>query len=72
MPRSDIAHINMCVDSGVSDTKSQNVSWADPACGISLCGSGFTAWTRSGNLIASWMKNTGMLLPTRSYTPSSV
>ena len=30
------------------------------------CGSGFTAWTRSGNFIASWMKNTGMLLPTRS------
>jgi len=24
-----------------------------PACGISLCGSGFTAWTRSGNFIAS-------------------
>jgi hypothetical protein len=62
----------MCADSGVSETKSQNVSWADAACGISLCGSGFTAWTRSGNLIASWMKNTGMLLPTRSYTPSSV
>jgi len=28
--------------------------------------------TRSGNFIASWMKNTGMLLPTRSQLPSSV
>ena len=35
-------------------------------------GSGLTAWTRSGNFIASWIKNTGMLLPTRSNTPSSV
>ena len=42
------------------------MSWAEAACGISLLGSGFTAWIRSGNLIASWMKKTGMLLPTRS------
>ncbi len=28
--------------------------------------------SRSGNLIASWMKNTGMLLPTRSQLPSCV
>ena len=32
--RSDITHISMCVDSGISDTKSQNVSCADAACGI--------------------------------------
>ena len=35
-------------------------------------GSGFAAWMRSGNLMPSRMKNTGMLLPTRSKTPSSV
>ncbi len=66
MARSDISHITMCVASGASEMKSQNVSCADDACGISLRGSGFTACTKSGNLIASWMKNTGMLLPTRS------
>ena len=72
MARSDITHISMWVDSGISETKSQNVSCALAACGIPWCGSGFTAWTRSGNFIASWMKNTGMLLPTRSQLPSSV
>ena len=72
MARSDITHISMCVDSGISETKSQNVSCALAACGIAWCGSGLTAWTRSGNFIASWMKNTGMLLPTRSQLPSSV
>ena len=56
----------------MSDTKSQNVSCALAACGIPWWGSGFRAWTRSGNLIASWMKNTGMLLPTMSKLPSSV
>ncbi len=70
--RSDMTHMIMCIDSGMSEMKSQNVSCADAACGISLCGSGFTAWIRSGNLMASWMKNTGMLLPTRSKLPSSV
>jgi hypothetical protein len=60
------------MDSGTSATKSHSVLWADDACGISLCGSGFTAWTKSGNLMPSWMKNTGMLLPTRSKFPSSV
>jgi hypothetical protein len=34
--------------------------------------SGFTACTRSGNFIASCMKNTGMVLPTRFQLPSSV
>ena len=56
----------VCSDSGWSETKSQSVSCADGACGISLCGSGFTAWTKSGNLMPSWMKKTGKLLPTRS------
>jgi hypothetical protein len=62
----------MCVDSGISDTKSQKVSWAVAACGIAKWGSGFAAWMRSGNFMASWMKKTGMLLPTRSQFPSSV
>ena len=43
MARSDITHMIMCVDSGVSEMKSQKVSWAEAACGISLCGSGLTA-----------------------------
>ena len=53
MARSDMAHIIMCVDSGIKEMKSQKVSWALPACGIALCGSGLTACTRSGNFIAS-------------------
>jgi hypothetical protein len=36
MARSLITHISMCVDSGISETKSQNVSCALAACGI--CG----------------------------------
>ncbi|EWS62714.1 hypothetical protein Y695_04056 [Hydrogenophaga sp. T4] len=72
MPRSDITHISVCVVSGLSEAKSQKVSCAEAACGMPWCGSGFTACTRSGNFIASWMKNTGMLLPTRSQLPSSV
>ena len=70
--RSDMTHISMWVDSGCSETKSQNVSWAVWAWGISRSGSGFAAWIRSGNLMPSWMKKTGMLLPTRSQLPSSV
>jgi catalase len=35
-------------------------------------GSGFTAWTKSGNFSASWIKKTGVLLPTRSKIPSSI
>ena len=72
MARSDIAHSSIAVLSGISDTKSQNVSCAVAACGIAKCGSGLAAWTRSGNFIASWMKKIGMLLPTRSQLPSSV
>jgi hypothetical protein len=70
--RSLIAHMIMCIDSGVSEMKSQNVSWALPACGKPRSGSIFTECTTSGNFIASWMKNTGMLLPTRSQLPSLV
>ena len=66
MARSDMAHISMWVDSGISETKSQKVSCALAACGMPWCGSGLRACTKSGNLIASWIKKTGMLLPTRS------
>jgi hypothetical protein len=31
MARSDIAHMIMCMDSGINDTKSQNVSCAEAA-----------------------------------------
>ena len=72
MARSDMTHINMWVDSGASDAKSQKVSCAVWAWGISRSGSGLAAWIRSGNLMPSWMKNTGMLLPTRSQFPSLV
>ncbi len=36
-----MVHITMCADSGTRETKSQNVSWAEPPVGISLWGSGF-------------------------------
>ncbi len=66
MARSDIAHITVCADSGTKETKSQKVSWAEAPVGISVCGSGFTACTKSGNLIPSCTKKTGALLPTKS------
>ena len=37
-----------------------------------VTGSGLSEWITSGNLIASRMKKTGRLLPTRSQLPSSV
>jgi hypothetical protein len=46
--RSDMIHIIMCIDSGVSEMKSQKVSWAAADCGKPRSGSIFTAWTRSG------------------------
>ena len=72
MARSDMTQRSMWVDSGMSETKSQKLSWADWAWGKPRSGSGFTAWMMSGNLIGSWMKKTGMLLPTRSQLPSCV
>ena len=59
-----------CCASVCSETKSQKVSWALCACGISRSGCGLPAWMTSGNLMPSWMKKTGMLLPTRSQLPS--
>ena len=70
--RSDIAHIIMCMLSGISEMKSQKLSCAVCACGKSQSGSAFAAWIRSGNFIASCIKNTGMLLPTMSQFPCRV
>ena len=67
-----MTHMIMCMLSGESEMKSQKLSWADCAWGKSRSGSGLTEWIRSGNLIASWMKKTGMLLPTRSQFPCLV
>jgi len=39
--------------SGDQEQKSQKLSWAVCACGISVCGSGLPAWTMSGNFIES-------------------
>ena len=35
MARSDMTHMIMCMDSGIKEMKSQKVSCADAACGIS-------------------------------------
>jgi hypothetical protein len=48
--RSDMIHITICMDSGVSEMKSQNVSCAVADCGKPRSGSIFTAWIKSGNL----------------------
>ena len=72
MPRSLMFQMVWCCASVCSETKSQKVSWADCAWGISRSGCGLPAWMMSGNLIPSWTKKTGMLLPTRSNTPSEV
>ena len=53
MARSDMTHISMWVDSGAREAKSQKVSCAVWAWGISRSGSGLAAWIRSGNLMPS-------------------
>src|SRR5690606_1147520 len=72
IPRSDMAHITACADSGTKETKSHNVSCADAPVGISVGGSGFTACTKCGNLMASGIKTTGASVATRPELPSSV
>jgi hypothetical protein len=61
-----MAHISMCVLSGISEAKSQKVSCALAACGMLVVRLGLHGVHQVGNFIASWMKNTGALLPTRS------
>jgi len=72
MPRSDMFQMVWCCASVCSETKSQKVSCALCACGISRSGCHLAAWMTSGNLMPSWMKKTGMLFATRSKFPSSV
>ncbi len=62
MPRSPKSQVTWWVDSGLSPQKSQTLSAScEP-----VYGSRFWVWMKSGNLMASLMKNTGVLLPTRS------
>ena len=52
MPRSLMFHMTWCVASVCSDTKSQNVSWADCAWGISTVGLGLGGVDDVGELDA--------------------
>jgi hypothetical protein len=67
-----MAQKSVCRVLGWELKKSHAESWAVAAWGVSLSGLGLTECTRSGNWMASWMKKTGMLLPTISKLPSSV
>ncbi|SLH15071.1 Uncharacterised protein [Mycobacteroides abscessus subsp. abscessus] len=68
MPRGLNRLTSMCMASGVCDMKSKMRAGSCRK----VTGSGLSAWMTSGNLIASRMKNTPRLLPTRSQLPSSV
>ena len=71
MPQSLMFQNTWCVASVCSDTKSKRV-----VCQLRLrdlpIGMGLAGVNDVGNLMPSWMKNTGMLLPTKSKLPSSV
>ncbi|PVZ09011.1 hypothetical protein C8D89_107173 [Actinomycetospora cinnamomea] len=58
----------MCMLSGVCDMKSK-IRFGSCR---NVTGSGLSAWMTSGNLMASRMKKTARLFPTRSQLPSSV
>ena len=62
MPRSPMSQVIWWVASGACAQKSQTLSGS---C-LPVKGSRFCEWMKSGNLIGSLMKNTGVLLPTRS------
>ena len=62
MPRSEKSTVTWWQDSGVSDRKSQNMFGS----GMFVCGLRFCVWIKSGNLLGSRMKNTGVLFPTMS------
>lgn len=62
MPRSPNSQVTWWVDSGDRPQKSKTLSGScEP-----VYGSRFWVWMKSGNLMASLMKNTGVLFPTRS------
>src|SRR5580658_1577681 len=50
--RSDMIHMTMFIDSGVSEMKSQKVSCAVADCGKPRSGSIFTAWMRADGQLA--------------------
>ena len=62
VPWSEKSQVIMWVVSGMAEKKSKKRfgSWTF------VTGEGLSEWTRSGNLMASRMKKTGMSLPTRS------
>ncbi|CAM5379249.1 hypothetical protein SGLAM104S_10373 [Streptomyces glaucescens] len=62
MPRSPMSQVTWWVASGACAQKSQTLSGS---C-LPVNGSRFCEWMKSGNLIGSLMKKTGVLLPTRS------
>ena len=68
MPRGLNRWVSMCIDSGVwlMKVKMRFGSWRK------VTGSGLREWMTSGNLIASRIKKTAMLLPTESQLPSWV
>jgi hypothetical protein len=62
VPRSDIRIVTWCALSGTSVQKSHCMSLER----MPVSGSRFCEWMKSENLLASRMKKTGVLLPTRS------
>src|SRR5216683_10785 len=62
------SQVIMCIADGLRLTKSK-IRFG--SCRF-VTGSGLNAWTTSGNFIASRMKKTFRLLPTRSQLPSSL
>ena len=62
MPRSPNSQVNWCVASGEWEKKSQMLSGSWRL----VKGSYFCEWMKSGNLMPSRMKKTGVLFPTVS------
>jgi hypothetical protein len=62
VPRSENRMVTWWMDSGVRDRKSQNMSGSLQL----VAGWRFWVWMKSANFRGSRMKNTGVLLPTKS------
>ncbi len=62
MPRSPISQVTWCADSGRRVQKSHCMLWSRRW----LSARRFCEWMKSGNLMGSRMKKTGVLLPTMS------
>ena len=59
MPRSDMAHMSVCIVSGARPKKSQALSCAVWAWGISLCGSGLTLRYGGGKQVSAPLRYMG-------------